>query len=148
MNTETSHPEIQKKIFIQHQLFRRRHTYCYSFFSGNDGSTSIGAMPVIREIMYPPKIDIVPQVRPTTTPPSTIFLQGYGSRFTAATTAATPIETLQLIIIRFFVAWKSPMEYNGARSRWWIGEEDGRRVKERDTTSGENLSWNPLYPST
>ena len=82
----------------------------YAFFSGNDGSTSIGAIPVMREIIYPPKIDIVPQVRPTTTPASTIFLQGYGKRFTAATITATPIETLQLIIIRFFVAWKSPME--------------------------------------
>mmetsp|Transcript_985 Transcript_985/g.1796 ORF Transcript_985/g.1796 Transcript_985/m.1796 type:complete len:101 (+) Transcript_985:100-402(+) len=82
----------------------------YSFFSGNAGSTSIGAMPVAKEIMYPPKIDIEPHDNPTTTPASTIFLQGYGNCFTAATMSATPVETLQLMIMRFLVAWKRPME--------------------------------------
>ena len=84
--------------------------YSYSFFSGNDGSTSIGAIPVINEMIYPPNIEIVPQDKPKTTPASTIFRHGYGNRFTAATITATPIDTLQLTIIRFLVAWNNPME--------------------------------------
>jgi hypothetical protein len=30
------------------------------------------------------------------------------------------------------------MEYSGAKSRWWMGD-DGVRVKDRATTSGENF---------
>ena len=62
-------------------------------------------------------MDSIPHDNPTTTPASTMFLQGYGIRFTPATSAATPNVTDQLTIIRFFVAWNIPMEYRGANKR-------------------------------
>lgn len=84
---------------------------------------------------------MLPHVKPTTTPASTILRQGYGKRLTAATMAATPMVTDQLTIVRFFVAYIKPMLYNGASKKciqlvpFW----PGMSVKDRLTTSGLNF---------
>ena len=87
--------------------------WTYSFLGGSMGSA--GTLPTTRALIYCTKILIHPQDKPATTPASTMFLQGYGNRFTAATIPATPTVTDQLIIIRFLVAWNNPIEYIGAK---------------------------------
>jgi len=102
---------------------------------------SAGGEPVIQALTYKTAILMLPHVNPATTPASTMFLQGYGNRLTNATIAATPIVTLQLTILRFLVAWKSPIAYKGANRKWYhfVPFLPGIRVKDRLTTNGENL---------
>lgn len=86
------------------------------FFSLPGRAGSEGDFPIISACANSKKMESVPHVRPTTTPASTIFLHGYGRRFTAATIPATPMVTDQLVMTLFFVAWNSPIEYSGARN--------------------------------
>jgi hypothetical protein len=117
---------------------------------GRAASTCWGVWPVTHVLTYRINRLTLPHDSPATTPASTTFLHGYGSRLTAATTIAIPILTPQLTAFRRFVAWKSPIEYNGARKKWYqrVPFFPGMRVKLRFTTIGLNLSWKPLYPST
>lgn len=98
--------------FLQSQSFFLFSLLCPEV--GKAGSTPSGNFPVKRALKYPIAIDKLPHVKPTTTPASTMFLHGYGSRLTKATITATPVVTLQLTIILLRVAWNNPMEYAGA----------------------------------
>ena len=100
-----------------------------------------GAVPVAKLLAYKSRMLRAPHDNPTTTPASTMVLQGLGKRLTAATTVATPKVTHHDTIVLFLVALISPIENSGAK-RILIGPNGGvpgTRESDRLTTRGENL---------